>query len=414
MKTAISLLLLLLSACAIAGVDPSNKFKLGDGANTDKVIEANKGSGSTNPKLRYQASGSKWQFSNDGSTYTDFGGSGSSEVQGVGFNLFTSTDNAGFEDGATTWTASGGSFTDDSSTPMFGSHSGSFDASALNQTLTSAAKTVVRGLYSKGQRCAGVLTYTFTGSNGDYKLQAYDGSSVLAEVSLDASSTPVDAFVRFDCPSSGTMALRIIANVSNPGAIRLDGSGLTKGVAYIGYDVISALLSHPIEVGIAYFAPTASCLWTRNNATYVAPNTTAACPGPTVEVNDGPGEIQTTDVDLPNVTVNNMIEGVYEVKVDVLSYNSAAGRSSVQVHDGTTGSGEAQTFSNGNVESLTLHSRFTYTHTGVANKTFALQVKNAVGTANIPNDTADTPTRFIITRLRSSKEKITYQGGLVK
>lgn len=62
----------------------SNKLKIGDGTNTDKLIEANKGSGSTNPKLKYNASGSKWQFSNDGSTFNDIASGVSSPVQSYG------------------------------------------------------------------------------------------------------------------------------------------------------------------------------------------------------------------------------------------------------------------------------------------------------------------------------------------
>lgn len=69
-------LILVFSTYAWGGIDPSNKFKLGDGAASDKTIEANKGAGSANPKIKWSDSGSTWQFSNNGTTFTDFGSGG--------------------------------------------------------------------------------------------------------------------------------------------------------------------------------------------------------------------------------------------------------------------------------------------------------------------------------------------------
>lgn len=64
----------------MSGIVPSNKIKIGDGQASNKEIEAHRGS-STNPKLRWNESTSKWQFSNDGTNYSDIGtgtGGGSS------------------------------------------------------------------------------------------------------------------------------------------------------------------------------------------------------------------------------------------------------------------------------------------------------------------------------------------------
>lgn len=116
------LVYLFLVSTAFAGLDPSNKLKLGDGTASDKTIEFNKGSatnpklmfknsdssfqlnqnilrfgagaaadktveadqglGATNPKLKYNNSSSKWQFSNDGSTYSDIGSGGGTGPRG--------------------------------------------------------------------------------------------------------------------------------------------------------------------------------------------------------------------------------------------------------------------------------------------------------------------------------------------
>lgn len=60
-------------------INPSNKQKFGDGTASDKIIEANRGS-ATNPKVKWNESAAKWQFSNDGTTFSDFGGGGGSSV----------------------------------------------------------------------------------------------------------------------------------------------------------------------------------------------------------------------------------------------------------------------------------------------------------------------------------------------
>lgn len=50
-----------------------NAFRIGSGGTgTNKTIEANNGD-ANRPALRYDESTNKWQFSNDGTTFTDMG-----------------------------------------------------------------------------------------------------------------------------------------------------------------------------------------------------------------------------------------------------------------------------------------------------------------------------------------------------
>lgn len=65
--------ILLLSSACYASPEPSNKFKLGDGAASNKFVEFNRGAGAANPKFRWNEGTSHLQFANDGSTYSDFG-----------------------------------------------------------------------------------------------------------------------------------------------------------------------------------------------------------------------------------------------------------------------------------------------------------------------------------------------------
>jgi hypothetical protein len=119
---------------ALADVDPSNKKVFGDNTTSEKVIEAKRGSGASNPKIRVNSSTGKWQFMDDSGAYQNFGsGSGGSSGGGVVLN-----GNPGFEEGTTNWSASGGSFTINTSLANvgFGLQSGAWDASATSQTLS--------------------------------------------------------------------------------------------------------------------------------------------------------------------------------------------------------------------------------------------------------------------------------------
>lgn len=75
-------LLVLISAHAAFGSTstiPSDILKIGKSSAGDKTIELNKGSGSANPKIKWNNSASKLQYSNDGTNFNDIGsGSGGS------------------------------------------------------------------------------------------------------------------------------------------------------------------------------------------------------------------------------------------------------------------------------------------------------------------------------------------------
>ena len=53
----------------------SNDFSFGDGADTDKTLSANTGAANP-PRLKYNTTSDKWQYSNDGTNYTDIGSGG--------------------------------------------------------------------------------------------------------------------------------------------------------------------------------------------------------------------------------------------------------------------------------------------------------------------------------------------------
>lgn len=52
-----------------------NNFTVGDGTDGDKTFVFDLGLGDANPKLKYDSINNKWQYSNDGTTFVDIGGS---------------------------------------------------------------------------------------------------------------------------------------------------------------------------------------------------------------------------------------------------------------------------------------------------------------------------------------------------
>ena len=361
---------LLIAATAFAAKITDNTLILGDqNPATNKQLKMGTG------QLKWDGAASKLTFTNDGSNFKNIGsGSGGS----AGFSLL-SDDNADFESGTALWTASGGSFTAISSGQAFGAQSGRFNASAASQTLSSASKTIVDGL--KGKNGVGIA-YIKTAAT-DYKLQVYDGTNVLAERVIAASTTYDPVAVNFIFPSSGSVRLRVI---SQSDAADLDLDNAYLGEATNLYEIAQATL-----VTSAYFAPTAGCNWSRTSTSFGAFGATAACPGPTIEYSSGVGSPQTTDTDLPEVTVNNLPPGNYVAVFEHALYPSTMGDTvGVLVSDGTTDSGRASKYTGSTNESSSAHVSGTFTYTVAGNRTFKVYGAAATGASavTIPNDTA--------------------------
>lgn len=85
-----------------AGVDASNKFKLGDTSGLDKIFEANIGNAPINPKIKFSAG--TWQFSNDGIHFFNLQGAanfiaatGCTITTAGNFKVHTCTSNQTFQ-----------------------------------------------------------------------------------------------------------------------------------------------------------------------------------------------------------------------------------------------------------------------------------------------------------------------------
>jgi hypothetical protein len=140
--------------------------------------------------------------------------------------------NPGAEASTAGFAASGGTFTTTTTAANIGNGNATFswDSSAASQTVISGYQTITSGDgYSKQN---GVVSARFKCASGTctHKLQVYDGTTVLNEVSITSSTTGfVRATVNFIYPDSGTIAWRLISVAANEPIIYFDD--LYRGLA---------------------------------------------------------------------------------------------------------------------------------------------------------------------------------------
>jgi hypothetical protein len=304
--------------------------------------------------------------------------------------------NSGFESGRSKWTASGGSFlaVSSGSNLLIGKGSVTWDSSGATQTLTSTALTVPRGLYGRNG-LASCLVQTPSGTE-TYTMSVFDGTNTLVSTDVVGSTTPVRTSANFIFPSSGTISIRFTSVAADEPLIAIDD-------CYLGDATNISNVSQASFIGSAVIPGTASCDWTRTNTAFGAFGTVAACPGPTVLSNPGPGVIQTTDADLPRFTVNGLPAGTYQVRIIGYAGGSTAGGFLFRISDGTTNS--LTGFGNANTGATQFTADGIYTYTAAGNRTFELQGLATTGTVNLFNANASYQLSFQIFRYPSSSEQ---------
>ena len=222
---------ILISSPLFAAKISDSQLELGRESATDnKEILFNIGEGTGNPKIRANYSTKKLEFTNDGTNFAEFGTGGDLG----GYNII---ENPGFESDLTNWTNTGSgslSVDTDASDVYQGLKSALWDAAAASDILASEAVTIPGGL--RGNLCSVEVQYK--GGDDNLKLLAYDGTNVLAEVALEASTNFSKAMVTFTCPSSGTLQGRLIAS-ADAAAVNLDNFVVGKSSDILNYAAIA-------------------------------------------------------------------------------------------------------------------------------------------------------------------------------
>lgn len=357
-----------------------NNFNLGDGTNTNKVWEWDIGAGAANPKYRYSQADASLQFANDGVNFRNIGaGSGG----GGGIN-FLQDFNSDIEAGSppNNWSVTGGVFTSETTEPLFGKQSGSWDASALGQTLRSNIVALSPGFAGAvGQTCQATVYYKYTGSDGDLSLQVLDQTTtVIAEIPLPATTGDEvkQGEIFWDCQTLADSAqFGFEAEVADPALLIYDN-------VFLGTGKQTLSISQTEVIG-EMFAD-GSCLWSSTAASYSDFTPDGAC----ILTSNGKA---TTTAGLPQINFAFLPPGKYEVSftsffnfnvanattcryrlVDESNTTGDLPGNQITTVGSTQGPGESS-------DSNVLNEFFTYT-TPQTNKSFKVQVLRSGGTSN--------------------------------
>lgn len=125
-------------------------------------------------------------------------------------------------------------------------------------------------------------------------------------------------------------------NSGNKVLARFYNGGTSDIISYkIDQWEVNKFQDQPKLVGSAYYLGTANCVWPRTSTTVGAFTADTDCPAPTIEYEIG-ADFQTTDVDLPRFTLNQMAPGYYKVTASVPTEMSSAAAAVLAISDGTT------------------------------------------------------------------------------
>ncbi len=315
----------------------------------------------------------------------------STEKQFLGF--VNQLSNPGFESGSVGWTAA-------TTAPVITTTTGEYSAGSRalkwvpvgSDTLTGPTWTIKTNAAGNGVAFMRART-----SGTVFTMEVYDGSSVVTSVTVPSVDVFVPLALNFVAASAGTYKIRV--STTGSGTIYVDNTGI--GYAE-GYNI--GQVSQAIFIGSAYFATTGSCTFTRTNTALGALADTD-CPGPTVELNPGPGTIQTTDANAPIVTVNNLPAGYYEVQFTGGSViGTSAQLAALAINDGTTTSGQTTA---PNLTTATSNFKVTgyFTYTATGNRSFELYASSAANAFNIDLTASNQRLYFSIKRYPVSSEQ---------
>lgn len=336
----------------------------------------------TSSKLN-QYSGTAWSEVGSGS-----GGGGSDNI-----NILADY-NPKAELGATTnYTSSGGTFTVTSTAANVaaGDFSFSYDAAANADYVLTSQVTIPAGLF--GQNC--LAQFYYKGFDSNITAQVYDGTNVLGALTLSAATNYTPVQINTVCPSSGTLAIRLLAT-GNAAIGYFDEMYLGSALNFTNISMAQA-------AGSSYIATTTNCLASVTSTTIAQFGTDADCPGPTIE-NAWIGSWQTTDADLPRQTINNLPPGRYKLEVTGGFNGGTGGRVAIALTDGTTTSSSCPVYgNNANIGNGSCVAWFEYSSAG--NRTFEVRGSASSGTVQWINDTNNMTLHFVLTRYPLSYEQ---------
>lgn len=379
---------------------PNNKLVVGKTGAADKVIELNlsKPGATANPKIKWNNTANQLQFSNNGTDFSSFG-SGS----GVTGNLLL---NPSWELNTTNWTASAGTYVRESGAANIvppGTGSGSWDAAASADTLTSNATTITAGDGISGSNIAGSCTIKCATGTCSHSIQIYDGTNILSTATISSSTAGfVRTTINAVAPTSGTISLRLYANANEPIAYVTD-CFLGKAEGYNISQISQAQFYGAVKI------TGCSGAWTTTSGSYTNLSAQTSCSYSAMGNASAPATL------IPGIRfASGLPAGTYAI-----SYSGEVGRQAStatvfgRFSDGTNTSLEETYLSPGTAGSTQSAANFLGTFivpTGQGDTTIQVQLKQSGGTAQIFGTTS-TPGVISVYRFPTSSE-IAYRANV--
>jgi hypothetical protein len=271
----------------------------------------------------------------------------------------------------------------------------------INCTSTVETTVVIEGKQSHKKTCNGT-----GGSVGIYQdstlyaSQFADGVQGIASVRVKTDAEGI-----YVCPRQAGLTLPIeqcvaiasdnkwghykvpfvLGGTSNGIEITSNSATITSKTLYVDDAFVGAQdLKQDIDqsrlAGEAYFAGTTSCNWTRTSATLGAFGATAACPGPTI-LSSTLGSWQTTDSNLPRISVDNLPPGTYTAKFYFRNNVDVATSTLFAINDGTTTCNPSAGGALTSFSPVVIECSFTYTTSG--NRVFELYAASSANTITV-------------------------------
>ncbi len=310
--------------------------------------------------------------------------------------------NNGFESGRTSWTESGtATDTLEQSIVRFGLQSLKIVSSA--QTVNLSQVITKYAAQSSGQQ--GIASAWIKSTSAISELCAVADSVDTKCVTIEANNTWKEYVIPF-----------IMGSTNNGIRVKSASDSATTYIDQAFVGVMPATMMPEISqaqiAGEAYFAGTTNCIWERSSLTIGAFGAVLDCPAPTI-VSQNIGAWQTTDVNLPRITINNLPAGQYKAMFQIESIvSSTSGRPVYAINDGATTcyatSGVSSTNTHG---AHTLTCTFSYSEAG--NRSFEIYAGTNADIARIINSRTSpaSGTKFIL-EYYPPKSKI-YSGDTI-
>lgn len=318
------------------------------------------------------------------------------QVLEVARNLLS---NPGAENGKAKWSITGSSSLSlDTSTPLEGSTSLVWDASASGEFLRSEAITVPQGL--KGRTCAVEMNYSWnSGVADEIELGVYDGTNTLAKLGLSPTDSTVPSrheIVIFPCPSSGTLQLQLESTA--------DSAAITVDSGRLGKPSNLTAKSDATVYGSARADGATNCQWQIAQSTYAAdfPADTD-CNTYTVT-----GRVTNPSTKVPQIDLDSAPPGTYEIYVqggEVLCSGSET--PSYALIDGS-GTNITQDFVNNTAttEEWSLAGVVSYTTAG--DRSFKIRGACASSTMSLRNNNTLAAMQWVVKRYPLESENAVY------